>query len=151
MMRPCLACGADFLPKPWQDAKSDWRCVACNREKQRAWREARKSSGNPVVSTRLPSEYHREYQVGYSALPEVRQKRRDTAANIRSDPRNADRIGARLAVRRAIERGDLVRGVCEVCADPKTDGHHDDYKKPLDVRWLCRKHHSEYHAKATGS
>jgi hypothetical protein len=45
----------------------------------------------------------------------------------------------------AIRKGELVRGACEVCGEIKTDGHHDDYSKPLDVRWLCRKHHIEAH------
>ena len=48
-------------------------------------------------------------------------------------------------VGRAIKLGILVRGSCEVCGDPKTDGHHDDYTKPLQVRWLCRKHHAAAH------
>lgn len=41
----------------------------------------------------------------------------------------------------AIKDGTLIRKPCEVCGDEKVDGHHDDYSKPLDVRWLCRKHH----------
>jgi hypothetical protein len=24
--------------------------------------------------------------------------------------------------------------------------HHDDYSKPLDVRWFCRRHHLLHHA-----
>lgn len=46
----------------------------------------------------------------------------------------------------AIYRKELIRQPCEVCG-AKADGHHDDYSKPLQVRWLCRKHHREVHRK----
>lgn len=58
---------------------------------------------------------------------------------------NPERYRAHLAVQRALKSGELVKGVCEVCADPNVDGHHDDYSKPLAVRWLCRQHHVRLH------
>jgi hypothetical protein len=27
----------------------------------------------------------------------------------------------------------------------KGERHHDNYDRPLEVRWLCRTHHSEVH------
>ena len=47
----------------------------------------------------------------------------------------------------AVRCGNLSSGPCEVCGAGNTHGHHDDYNKPLDVRWLCPKHHIEWHAK----
>jgi hypothetical protein len=46
---------------------------------------------------------------------------------------------------RAIREGALTRKTCEVCGDPKSEGHHEDYSKPLDVVWLCRWHHTLAH------
>lgn len=49
-------------------------------------------------------------------------------------------------VYRAIRRGDLHRQPCEVCGSKeRIHAHHDDYSKPLIVRWLCRKHHMMHH------
>ena len=45
----------------------------------------------------------------------------------------------------AIAKGRIKRQPCCVCGDPKSEGHHEDYTKPLDVIWLCAKHHSEAH------
>lgn len=125
-------------------------CLACRRVYDREWRARRKAAGTPVISTKMPREYHREYGAAYNLSPDVR-KRRAEQARIRSrDPRHAIRIAARLMVRNAIRRGDLARGPCECCGAEKVDAHHDDYEKPLAVRWLCRIHHSDLHAKAEG-
>jgi hypothetical protein len=68
----------------------------------------------------------------------------------RSASKHPDRVKARRLVRSAIAKGSLVRAPCEICGDTPAHGHHDDYTKPLEVRWLCRIHHDEHHAKAEG-
>jgi membrane-bound lytic murein transglycosylase len=61
--------------------------------------------------------------------------------------RYPERSAARLSVRREIRSGRLKRGNCEICKKQNAEAHHDDYSKPLEVRWFCRKHHREYHEK----
>ena len=46
---------------------------------------------------------------------------------------------------KAIQRNKLLREPCEVCGVVNSEAHHDDYTKPLSVRWLCFKHHREHH------
>ena len=56
-------------------------------------------------------------------------------------------------VLKAISKGVLIPEPCEVCGifgkDEKgkrmVHAHHDNYNKPLEVRWLCQKHHMEWH------
>jgi hypothetical protein len=55
-----------------------------------------------------------------------------------------ERRRAHQSVARAIRTGRLVRSPCEACGTTiRIQAHHDDYAKPLDVRWLCFKHHRE--------
>lgn len=58
---------------------------------------------------------------------------------------NTDKQYAHTVVANAIKTGRLERKPCEVCQNPKSHAHHDDYSKPLDVLWLCPKHHKERH------
>lgn len=54
---------------------------------------------------------------------------------------------AHSLVAAAIAKGQLIRGECEIGGDcaGRIDAHHDDYSRPLDVRWLCQRHHRLHH------
>jgi len=54
---------------------------------------------------------------------------------------------AHLYVELAIEYGHLLRPEkCSKCGIAcKPDGHHEDYSKPLEIIWLCRKCHGFVH------
>lgn len=78
------------------------------------------------------------------------QDRRKQAKRRRAGtPEQKQKIWARAEVRKARQRGDLIPGPCEHAGEGcggKVHAHHDDYTKPLDVRWLCRHHHDVEHA-----
>jgi len=44
----------------------------------------------------------------------------------------------------------MKRQPCSVCNFPFADAHHEDYDKPLEVIWLCRKHHKDRHRELSG-
>lgn len=46
-----------------------------------------------------------------------------------------------------LKRGTLLRKPCELCGDKRSHAHHDDYSKPLVLRWLCALHHKQRHAR----
>lgn len=52
---------------------------------------------------------------------------------------------ARQMLLNAVRAGILIRKPCEICQSKNSHGHHEDYFKPLEVVWLCSKHHGERH------
>lgn len=61
------------------------------------------------------------------------------------------KAAAHSKVETAIASGRLKRGtICETCGKISNrarniHAHHDDYTKPLDVRWLCGSCHKRHH------
>lgn len=51
--------------------------------------------------------------------------------------RYPERLLAERSLNRAVESGEIERQPCWVCGAEPAQGHHDDYSKPLEVRWLC--------------
>jgi hypothetical protein len=96
---------------------------------------------------------HREERILYQEKynqdhrDEIRLKRRGRQQKVHSINPYRDPIKerARRKLRWAVDSGKLVRLPCLVCGNPKSEGHHEDYNKPLEVVWLCRIHHEEVH------
>ena len=74
--------------------------------------------------------------------PEV--KAANVQASRRWEARNAEKVKAQKKARYARDRGYIERQGCEVCGG-WAEMHHDDYSKPLEVRWFCRQHHMDAH------
>ena len=58
---------------------------------------------------------------------------------------NPERYRAKDLIHSLVERGIIQRQPCAKCGDMKSQAHHPDYSKPLEVVWLCQAHHSEEH------
>lgn len=88
-----------------------------------------------------PEKWREKSRAGRARNPELTRAR--AKAQWQREP---DRVRARVAVYSAIKRGKLTRGPCEECGTTQfVQAHHDDYTRPLDVRWLCAKHHKRLH------
>jgi hypothetical protein len=73
---------------------------------------------------------------------EIKQRRYENARQDRRE--NPEKYKARNMVSNAVRDGKLFKQPCEVCESTwKIQAHHDDYSKPLEVHWLCPRHHSE--------
>ena len=58
------------------------------------------------------------------------------------EQRRKDR--ARSYAKVYLRRGLITKQDCEVCGGP-AQMHHPDYDRPLDVLWVCEKHHRDIH------
>lgn len=110
-------------------------CPRCRRTlpvKDFALRVSGRQAGQPVGRCiRCNAAYMRNY------------RKTDHGRELQS--RYPERIRARVSVRAAVRLGKMMQLPCKVCGSPSTEGHHPDYSKPLEVVWLCRKHHSRLH------
>lgn len=66
-------------------------------------------------------------------------------ARLASKIKFPNKFKARYSVSNALRDGRLIKTACFCCGDSKVEAHHPDYNSPLDVVWLCRKHHKEIH------
>ena len=94
-------------------------------------------------------EYVKAYDRERDRLPHrvaLRKKLAPRYRDRRYGQRDPVKRAANVIVGNAIRDGRLQKGRCKICGKTKgLHAHHEDYAKPLEVTWLCRKHHGERH------
>jgi hypothetical protein len=100
------------------------------------------------------NEYFRKYRL--DNLEKIREYKREYAKKYRKKnnyknekacaARHPEKKRAREIVSNAIQNKKIKKYPCEICGQTeKIQAHHEDYTKPLEIIWLCAKHHNEYH------
>ena len=152
MVIECRKCGqrkpaSDFYKSQYSRISGLGECAECTKARVRKNRLAnvdyyREYDRHRFRSDPRVSERHRRYQLSEAGREASR------AAKARWMGRNPVKRIAATAVGNAVRDGRLEKpSHCENCGKSgRIHGHHDDYSKPLDVRWLCPKCHSDWHA-----
>jgi len=123
----------------------DKTCKDCRKEMVRINREKNaeyyrkydkdRFKNDPMVSAR-----HKRYQKTESGKASVIKSKK------KWQEQNPVKRAVHVITGNAIRSGRISKEPCEVCGSKsRIHAHHDDYSKPLEVRWLCAKHHQEWH------
>jgi len=125
-------------------------CRSCLKACAAAYNEANKEKiyAANLVYRAKNKEKIKAYRADYGKT-EVGKAAASRAAS-KYQAKNPIKVKAKDVVAYAIKMGRLARLPCETCGEAKVEAHHDDYSKPLDVRFLCIVHHNEWH-KLNGS
>jgi ribosomal protein S27AE len=132
--RTCRKCGltkpvaTDFRPVTHFPNRTRYTCRTCETADGQRWRE-----NNP---DRARESWRRN-----------RNNEKGSARKADWVRRNKQKDLAQRRLRDHCRRGKIQRQtVCEQCGSGGyIHAHHDDYAKPLDVRWLCAKCHNAVH------
>lgn len=130
-MKTCFKCGrrlesTEFYAHPRMKDGHLGKCKDCTKRDVRAryW------------------ERHEE-RLAYDRRRSRSPERRQAITTYRKQ--NPAKVRAQILLHNAVARGKIARQPCERCGAPRADAHHEDYTKPLDMRWLCRMHHRQRH------
>lgn len=119
------------------EVKEYFYCLECRKITSHLYAQNQKQRG--YVRPRRPWRSNSKY------APErtLELRAAQNAAMKRYYRRNTYKCLARAKVNGAIKKGILIRpNTCSECNQGgKTEAHHEDYLKPLEVKWLCKPCH----------
>lgn len=109
-------------------------CKDCRKEKSKEYREQHQ-------------EYYKKYGKEYFVINREDINANQLAYYHKKKSIFHQKYRARDLLHDAVIRGEVQKRNCEICLADKTQGHHSDYAKPLDVVWLCMRCHKLLHTK----
>lgn len=150
-MKECFKCRAskpldEFYLHPEMADGRLGKCKDCTRRDVRSNRVVRIDYYRHYDRGRAMNPERVEQRVEYLVSEAGKSAKRRSIQNERL--KFPHKTKARQALARAVRSGKLARKPCEKCGDANSQGHHADYSKPLDVNWLCARHHAQAHGRA---
>lgn len=82
----------------------------------------------------------------YCRICHAKHMRENRPKHSQLSPEAKKKANARSYAKEYLKRGKIIKTACIKCGDENSQMHHPDYDKPIEVIWLCRKHHLELHA-----
>lgn len=149
-MKRCFKCGEtkpidEFYRHPEMADGHLNKCKSCNRKDVIENRQKRLDYYREYDRTRGTAHHRVKARAAYRQTEAGREAKRRGQA--KWDELNKHKKACHAKVQRAIRSGKLTKQPCELCGEQKSEAHHADYTKPLDVQWLCPSHHVELHKK----
>ena len=122
-------------------------CWYCAKKKEDTffYRDNSTATGYGCLCKECQRIYQREKVRNYPETYARKHKRSDKKRIGRKREYPRDIKSAHEKIKQEVKSGKLVKGSCEICGWEKTIAHHDDYSKPLVVRWLCNSCHQMWH------
>lgn len=120
------------------------KCVECTKKDVSQRYNSLKQDPEFVLAERKRTR-EKYWRLNYRDRHEVRGEQKSKIMK-RYFENNPEKKEAKRITSNAIKRGRLERRPCEICQTTENvQAHHEDYNKPLEVTWLCAKHHYERH------
>lgn len=144
-MKTCFKCGVikpleEFYTHPMMKDGHLNKCKSCTRNDTAL--NHKKKSHDPLW---VISELKRHREKSERARKTGKATKPSREASQKWALQNPFKIKAHKLLKQAISSGKVIKKPCYLCGKIKSEGHHEDYSKPLDVIWLCRQHHGLIH------
>lgn len=147
MTHTCKICGTKSDASKFYAGVNN-KCKECHKamvRKNRAVKadyyrayDAKRFQDDPRVKER-----HQRYRKTEAGVMSVRRSQK------KWEEQNPNKKAAHVILNNAVRDGRKLKpDKCESCGNcGRIHGHHDDYTKPLDVKWLCQKCHWKEHTR----
>ena len=153
--KPCMKCGevkplSAFYNHPMMADGTVNKCKECTKRDVRENRIAKIDYYTEYERSRANRPYRVAARAEYQKT--ARGRERGNARKKRWSESNCVKRAAQIMVGNAVRDKKIIKSKsCQGCGKGgRIHGHHDDYARPLDVRWLCAKCHNTWH-KENGS
>ena len=132
-------------------------CKKCKNKRTRDnWNNLSKEKKLEISRNRTPN---KEAKLKYSRSEKAKNKQKnyintEKGKEVRKKAclnwieKNKKKRQAHNAISIALRNKTISKLPCFVCGNSEVEAHHPNYDAPLDVIWLCTKHHAQLHLEA---